>query len=33
MTRVSNEQEWELLKNKLDARVKELLRDYDVELG
>ena len=33
VTRVSNEQEWELLKNKLDARVKELLRDYDVELG
>jgi len=33
VTRVSNEQEWEQLKNKLDARVKELLRDYDVELG
>ena len=33
VTRVSNEQEWEQLKNKLDARVRELLRDYDVELG
>ena len=34
ITRVTNEQEWEQLSNKLDQRVRQLLDDgYDVELG
>jgi len=34
VTRVSNEQEWDVLKEKMDSRVRELLKQgYDVELG
>ena len=33
VTRVTNEQQWEALREKLDERVRELLKDYDVELG
>jgi len=33
VTRVTNEQQWEALRDKLDERVRELLKDYDVELG
>ena len=33
VTRVTNETEWNALRNKLDERVCELLKDYDVELG
>ena len=34
VTRVSNEQEWDVLKEKMDLRVRELLKQgYDVELG
>ena len=32
LTLVTNEAEWEALRDKLDARVRELLKDYDVEL-
>lgn len=33
VTRVTNEQQWEALRDKLDERVRELLKDFDVELS
>jgi len=33
VTRVSSVPEWEQLMSKLDQRVRQLLRDFDVELG
>jgi hypothetical protein len=33
VTRVTSEPEWEALRDKLDKRVRQLLKDYDVELG
>jgi hypothetical protein len=33
VTRVSTEAEWEVLRDKLDERVRQLLKDFDVELG
>jgi len=33
VTRVTNEPEWDALRDKLDQRVRELLKDSDVELG
>ena len=32
VTRVSNEAEWDILRDKLDKRVRQLLKDFDVEL-
>ena len=33
VTRVSTETEWDALRDKLDKRVRQLLKDYDVELS
>ena len=33
VTVVRSEPEWEALRDKLDKRVRELLTEYDVELG
>lgn len=33
ITRVTNEVEWDALRDKLDERVRQLLNEYDVELG
>ena len=33
ITRVTNEAEWDALRDKLDERVRQLLKEYDVELS
>jgi hypothetical protein len=33
VTRVSTEAEWDVLRDKLDKRVRQLLKEFDVELG